>query len=398
MTVPTYDPPFIISYCCAPPTTLERYKEVAECGFNVAWAGWLENNPNEPHQPTRATTRKILDLCQQVGIKAMIFDDRLGAKPPDREKALDGLIADYGSHPALFGYVVTDEPGIDNFPDLAAVNQYLRKKDPKHLPYMNLLPNYANHPDWKGPAYEQSVAKFIDTVKPALLSWDSYRQMFEGGDESFYWENLEIMRKLSLKAKIPMIQIIVSLKHMGYRECSEADLRWQVYTSLAYGCHGVLYFTYWDVPSLAWANAPALMTMDGKKDAKWEYVKKINHRIIKLGPTLVKLTSTGVYCTDPVPPGGSKLAVSSPVKKAEGGVMAIGCFVDRNAKEYVMVVNRSFDTKIVGKLTLDEKIVSAAEVAQETGKLVEPVSVVQKPMESVLEPGEGRLYMLTRKK
>ena len=395
-----FDPPFIISYCCGPPSTLERYKEVAECGFNVAWAGWLENNPNEPLIPTPAITKKILDLCKQVGIKALIFDKRLDVMEPHPvdEKALDGVIADYASHPALFGYMVRDEPGKEIFPTLGAVSQYLLKKDPRHLPYINLLPNYANHPDWLGAAYEPIVAKYIDIVKPALVSWDSYRQMFEGGDESFYWKNLEIIRKLSLKAKVPMIQIIVSLKHMGYRECSEADLRWQVYTSLAYGSRGILYFTYWDVPSLAWANAPALMTMDGKRDAKWFYVQKINHRIAKLGETLTQVTSTGVYHTDPVPPGGHKLARMGPVKKAEGGPLTIGCFVDRNAQEYILVVNRSFSAQCVARLSLNGKILSASEISRETGKPLAPVSMSGKTLDIPLEPGDGRLYLLSRTK
>jgi hypothetical protein len=394
-----FDPPFIISYCCAPPTTLERYKEVAECGFNVAWGGWLDN-PEEPGQPNPETAKKILDLCQQVGIKAMIFDKRLDVLVPHPvdEKALDGVIADYASHPALFGYMVRDEPGKEVFTTLGGINQYLLKKDPKHLPYINLLPNYANHPDWLGAAYEPIVAQYMEIVKPALLSWDAYRQMFEAGDESYYWKNLEIIRKLSLKAKVPMIQIIVSLKHMGYRECSEADLRWQVYTSLAYGSRGILYFTYWNVPSLAWAGAPALMTMDGKRDVKWFYVQKINHRIAKLGETLTKVTSTGVYHTDPVPPGGHRLARIGPVKKAEGGPLTIGCFVDRNAQEYILVVNRSFSAECVAKLSLNQKIISAAEISRETGKPLAPVSVSDKTLDIPLDPGDGRMYLLSRKK
>jgi len=394
-----FDPPFMISYCCAPPTTLERYKEVAECGFNVAWGGWLDN-PEEPGQPNPATAKKILDLCQQVGIKALIFDKRLDVLEPHQvdEKALDGVIADYASHPALFGYMVRDEPGKEVFTTLGGINQYLLKKDPKHLPYINLLPNYANHPDWLGAAYEPIVAKYMEIVKPAMVSWDSYRQMFEGGDESYYWKNLEIIRKLSLKAKVPMIQIIVSLKHMGYRECSEADLRWQVYSSLAYGSRGILYFTYWDVLSLAWAGAPALMTMDGKRDVKWFYVQKINHRIAKLGETLTKVTSTGVYHTDPVPPGGHRLARIGPVKKAEGGPLTIGCFVDRNAQEYILVVNRSFSAECVAKLSLNQKIISAAEISRETGKPLAPVSVSGKTLDIPLDPGDGRMYLLSRKK
>ena len=406
-----FDPAFVISYWWGVPvaeTTLERYKEIADCGFNVAFPACdIWGDEKMDGSPTNdLNNNDFLDMCQKVGIKGMIWAGMpVGdwSAPTSEEvvkiqKSLDAKIAKFSSHPALSGYFVADEPGVERFARLAAINQHLLKQDRKHLPYINLLPNYAGNPEWNGPAYEKSVARYIDEVKPALLSWDHYRQVFEGGDESYYWKNLETMRKLSLKAKIPLIQIICSIRHMGYRECSEADLRWQVYTSLAYGSHGIMYFTYWDVPGMAWDDAPALITMDGKKDIKWEYAKKINHRIAKLGPTLVEITSTGVYCTEPIPSGGRKLARGAPVKKAEGGVMAIGCFVDRNATEYVMVVNRSFDTKIAASLTLDDKIISAAEVSQETGKPLEPVSVTQKPLESPLEPGEGRLYRLTRKK
>jgi hypothetical protein len=149
---------------------------------------------------------------------------------------------------------------------------------------------------------------------------------------------------------------------------------------------------------MAWADAPALITMDNKKDVKWDYARKINHRIVNLGPTLLQVTSTGVYCTEPIPPGGRRIARNAPVKKAEGGVLAIGCFVDRNAKEYILVVNRSFTESCVAKLTLNDKIVTAAEISQDTGKLLQPESVSQKTLDIALEPGDGRMYQLSRNK
>ncbi|MCY2929019.1 MAG: hypothetical protein NTV86_05900, partial [Planctomycetota bacterium] len=109
------------------------------------------------------------------------------------------------------------------------------------------------------------------------------------------------------------------------------------------------------------------------------------------------VTSTGVYHTDPVPPGGRKLAKAGPVKKAEGGPLTLGCFVDRNAQEYVMVVNRAFNGSCVAKLTLGDKIVSAAEVSRETGKLTAPVSVAGKTLDVPLDAGDGRLFLLHRK-
>ena len=397
---PVYDAPFIISYWCGPPkseTTLERYKEIAECGFNVAM-------PPVDWPPDDAANKKILDLCQQVGIKAIIhpgmpLGDGSAPKPeeiPKIEKALDAVAAKFSSHPALLGYYVADEPGVGQFARLGVINRYLLKKDPKHLPYINILPNYAAG-GWST-GYRRRVRQYINAVGTPLLSWDHYRQMFgDNGDESYYWRNLEIVREQCLKAKIPYIQIIVSLKHMGYRECSEADLRWQVYTSLAYGSRGILYFTYWDVKELAWAGAPAIMTLDGKRDVKYEYVKRINNRIAKLGPTLVKLVSTGAYCTDPAPPGGRRLAGGAPVKKAEGGPLLIGCFKDPEGKQYVMVVNRSFRNKIAARLTTDKKIISAAEVSRETGKLLAAKVLTDKVFDVTLDAGDGRLFFLADK-
>jgi hypothetical protein len=350
--------------------------------------------------------RKYLDICHQAGLKTLVWDGNMpkgdhweSPKPdeiPQIEKPLDGMIARYASHPALLGYVLADECDVPAHERLGVVTQYLLEKDPKHLPYYNLLPNYAGQlgSNWYGRAYERSVAHYIKTVKPALVSWDHYRQMFEGGDERFYWENLEIIRRQSIKARIPYNQIIVSMKHMGYRECSEVDLRWQVYTSLAYGSRGIQYFTYWYVKELAWAEAPALITKHGERDVKWQYVKNINNRIAKLGPTLVKVTSTGVYCTDPLPIGTRKLAADAPVKKAEGGAMVIGCFQDAKGREYIMPVNRSFNHKITAKLTMGEKTTSVSEVSQETGDLVQSQALIGSVLDVPLEAGEGRLFLL----
>lgn len=380
--------------------TLARYKEIADCGFNVAF-------------PTGGdVSGKHLDLCRQAGIKGLVFLENLDNGMPwgksqsasaaeeahEIEKALDVSLAKFASHPALFGYFLTDEPDLAQFERIGFINRYLLKKDPGHLPMVNLFPNYVNLPAWRGEAYGKAVGTYINTVKPALVSWDHYRQVFENGDESLYWHNLETVRELTLKAKIPMFQIICSLKHMGYRECSEADLRWQVYTSLAYGTRGVMYFTYWYASWLAWGEAPSLLDKYGNRDRKYDYVKKINHRIAKLAPTLIQITSTGVYHTEPIPPGGHSLAGGTLVKKADGGALAIGCFVDRHGQEYILAVNRSFRDKCLARLTLNDGILSAAEVSQEDGTLLHPASVAGKTLDVLLEAGEGRLYMLKRKK
>lgn len=52
---------------------------------------------------------------------------------------------------------------------------------------------------------------YLKVVEPALFNWDHYWQMFDGGNERYYWENLEIVRRNCVKAKVPFNQITVSL-------------------------------------------------------------------------------------------------------------------------------------------------------------------------------------------
>lgn len=236
---------FMLSFWCAPPseeTNLQRYREIAECGFNVvlppcgAWG--VELN------------RQVLDLCQKTGLKAIVGDGRVLAKQPDDPdfaRNLDAVIAHYAHHPALAGYFLMDEPNASAFPLLGAVNRYLLQKDPKRLPYINLFPNYANEQQLGTKSYDEHVARYIKEVQPALVSWDHYA-LFENGERDIYFENLEIVRRHCLQANLPFVQIVLTVPHGPYRDPDEADLRWQAYSTLAYGAKGILWFTYWTPP------------------------------------------------------------------------------------------------------------------------------------------------------
>ncbi|MCC6679371.1 MAG: hypothetical protein IT445_00565 [Phycisphaeraceae bacterium] len=244
---------FLISYWGGPPaeeTTLERYREIAECGFNVVMPP-----ANDADVPTNL---KILDLCAELGLKAIIADNRMpeaaGELSDEKKQALDALVADYTNHPALAGYFIRDEPPTRLLPAVAAIHRYLLEKDPHHLPFVNLYPNYAKPARFDDKGYEDHVAQFIELVQPRLVSWDHYKQM--AGDESLYFLNLNTIRQQCLKANLPYVQIILALPHWSYRNPSEADLRWQVYTSLAYGVRGIMYFTYLDTAGLEPGRRP----------------------------------------------------------------------------------------------------------------------------------------------
>src|SRR4051812_47409742 len=63
---------FEIGFWLGPPekfTTLERYREIKEANFTLAFPPL--------YTPAPALNHKILDLCQQVGLKAILADERM---------------------------------------------------------------------------------------------------------------------------------------------------------------------------------------------------------------------------------------------------------------------------------------------------------------------------------
>ncbi len=360
---------FIISYWCGPPADtdpLAKYAEVAECNFNYVLppcsAVAVEQN------------KAILDACAKNGLKYIIGDSRIGAKnpgDPQFERDLDAVVADYAGHPATAGYFVRDEPNSADFPKLAAINQYLLKKDPKHLPFFNLFPNYASQEQLGNKTYEDHVAQFCKTVKPRLLSYDHYIMMAcdpkEPSNLTSYFQNMEVVRTYGLKYKIPSCYILLSLPHWGYRNPTDADLRWQVNTALAYGYKAILYFTYWTPGDLDPNSHGAIILGNGTRTEHFDQARRINGEVKVIGPTLMKLTSTGVYHTAPVPDGSKGLDSSVPLQVTGEYPVVLGMFKHEGGSTWAMVVNRDLRRQNQVTLKLGPSITGIQEMSPKTG-------------------------------
>ncbi|MEI6914110.1 MAG: hypothetical protein WCL39_03165, partial [Armatimonadota bacterium] len=309
---------FMVSFWCGPNPTLDadkRYKEISDANFNVCFP------------PCEATTVDqqwaALEACRAHGLKYVVQDGRILSKAPtdpDFGGNLDVVVQQWAKHPALAGYFIADEPGASAFPTLAAVNKYLLEKDPKRLPYINLLPNYATADQLGCATYEDYVDKFCSVVKPKLLSFDHYA-LFDKSERAEYFDNLEIIRRQGLKHKIPTCDILLLLPHGPYRDPSDADMEWQVNTALAYGNKAIMYFTYWTPPAdPTWQWTKGAVTRSGKRTEHYNQVKEINRRLKLFGPTLMKLTSTDVYHTGDLPVGTKAQPSDSPVQTPSPGL------------------------------------------------------------------------------
>src|SRR6478672_1925525 len=113
--------------------------------------------------------------------------------------------------------------------------------------------------------------------------------MDDGSLRNNYWTNLEAVRNAALKHDLIFWNIVLSVAHFNYREASAADLRFEAYTSLAYGARGLSYFTYF-CPSVGnYRLAP--VDQFNHETPTWSALQSVNLQVQKLAPTLNHLTS-----------------------------------------------------------------------------------------------------------
>lgn len=357
----------------------ERVAEAAEAGFTVIECRY-----------DTATNKKVLAWCEELGLRAYLWDDRMSAAIAEAEgwqKALDDMIADYADFPALDRYFIKDEPVEGQFPMLARIGDYLREHDPAHGFYVNLLPNAAV-PGGKGNS-DAHIAQFLKTVKPSLLSYDHYclckrevsaDELLAGGlrearvsaecrernnthgvvyaehDRPDYFDNLEQIRTHAKGAGIPWMIIILLVEHWGYRYLTEAELRWEVFTALAYGSSQISYFTYWTPGvnhSEPWSYHHGIIEADGTRGEKYPIVKQINAEIQAIMTEIGQAQSTAVFHVgkeiDPMPVPFSPFGG---VDAIEGGRFVAGFFEGG----YVMLANKDFHSEAFAKIRTDKTL------------------------------------------
>ena len=308
--------------------------------------------------------------------------------------AIHQMVVDYGSHPAMYGYFIQDEPSYANFRALGQISQELQKQDPRHLPYINLLPTYATPEQLGTPTYDDYLDKFLSIVKPAILSWDHYCLRAGGSDGPEYFENLEKIREHSLSSGVPGWNIIQAMSYdPAMRQPSDAEMRWQVFTSLAYGIKGIMYFIYW-----SYNDKPAevgIVDNLGRPAKLFAPVRQLNGEMKNLGKILLGLTSTGVYHTGQIPIGAMRLGNAEALRLPDDKPLVVGFFKARQGPDqYAMIVNNDHNKPVDFAVTLKEHVVGLTEIsARDMSEM--PAKIVDHQVALHLEPGDGKLFRLT---
>jgi len=358
-----------------------RYQRLADAHFTMVIGGFGAN--------TREKVRKQIALCEKHDLKAIV--SRVDWEPDELPES-----------DAVWGYMLFDEPHSDQFPELAALTERIREARPGKIGYVNLFPSTVGTERIGNATYRDHLEQFIRAVKPDVLSFDHYPTMKPDGDSrGKYRDSLEIFRVASLKHGLPFWNFFNTMPYGHHADPTEAQLRWQVFTSAAYGAKGVMYFCYYTPGGETFPKGGAIIARDDVPSRHYDEAKRINFALKNLGPALMKLTSTNVIDIDPE---------ESPAEQLKGAPLRdltrdahdpkhdfiVGVFKHTDGRRAVLLVNDRYAYAAWPTVVFDAALHDVREVSQVTGEeiAVRDDSPDMAGLQLSFDAGAGRLFLL----
>ncbi len=281
---------------------------------------------------------------REAGTESALFDNVTVTDPSGKVLLTDdfsnGLTqwdpANAGGHASFAGLDLYDEPSDSALPTLGNAVGIVKSLAPDILPFVNLLPGFDG-----GAGYAKAAA----TVKPLELSFDRY-PILASGEDTGYFQNWSDVRAAALHYKIPAWTYIQSVAYNGHAVPKAPDLLWQINISLAYGCKGIQYFTYWTPdPARGEGFSNALITVEGQRTPLYSAAKSINNNYLsRIGKVLLPLESESVQGANiaTLPSGLPDFTADSYVQSVDGDPVVVGRFTGSDANtRWVLVANYS---------------------------------------------------------
>lgn len=253
----------------------DAYKKLSEAGFTKAIALYESNSNAEGadvfetirlrSEEAERTAMMVLDIAEKYGVKYWVrdwsfygfgrnFSESITTKE-DYEKVIAEMFSDenpYIDHPAYGGNFGFDEP--ENEMEMQSMawqaelyNKYIKENsDVGGEIYFNLLPVYGSPT-----TYREDVDYYFEHVAPHVgyISYDHYPYKNNGTEnyirETYYY-NYELLAQkckennYELRAFVQAKGDFTGMRNMD----SIADLRYQIYSGLAFGVREFSYYTY----------------------------------------------------------------------------------------------------------------------------------------------------------
>ena len=280
-----------------------------------------------------------LDQCHKFGLKVIITTilhpvrDKDGkvvpgkytlgpyARVPDLKWFQEG----FGRHPALIGYLLNDNCKLHDYTIECA--EWLRENAPGLYPYMS------HNPD---PAGQAKVVGSMPILSSQNYPYGYHNDWPEPKKRREFCDRLEADRDHANEHDMVPWPIFAVL---GKPSLGESQIRFQAFSSIAYGAQALFYFAYS-------SNRPVWK----KTGAAYKATKYCNDYIAPVvGPRVLGHRSVGVYHTpldDDVPKGALAPAPGRLIEQMDEGLLAGVLVAEKDLKAarelpaYVMVVDK----------------------------------------------------------
>lgn len=320
--------------------TETHIKDLADCGIDFVVC--MDND------------RPALDLFHKYGVGAIVsgiapkwwggFGDNAGklAETNPMEK-YEAAAKAYSDHPAIWGIDVGDEPSALDFPYYGRVMDYVNRAFPNQFPYLNLYPNYASVSqnnaqetvNQLGTAtYDEHIQKYCENVPADYICYDFYLYSI---NVTKHYENLRVVADACRNTGRSMWIVLQVNSNKPAEWMSENNLRFQAYTSMAFGAENIIWACY----TAGWWHNQVL-DGEGNKTQQYDKLKKINAEIRTLADEYMKYRRVSTHFVGfeghPDMAAVQQKAVPSlstgvffDVKADNGAPLVVGEMVNRNA-------------------------------------------------------------------
>ncbi len=346
--------------------TDEQYRLIRECNFNLVMGGPLS-------QAERFGLQCMSDAVSGQEFRELWWTPDEPVTDAQRARIVAAVTAVDRRSPALWGYHLTDEPGTVLYAKVKAVRDIIKSVDPERPVFVNVHPG-------------TDAARYIAEVEPDLCAYDHY-PIFEDGapldpdvppgfENSNFLNDLARNRKACLAAGLKFLPTLLCCGHYldyevdgvkyhrSYGHVTEARLRWQAYSALAYNAGGLGWFVYFTpgVPEYD-EGAVGVKTdagLEWRPTPTYAWLQRLNREAGCIGAMLQELRSVGTYESEPVycwqHRGKDELAHFDPegaVTGVDGGLVTVGEFAGPRGDRTLVIVNRNVNETVEIQPRLD---------------------------------------------
>jgi len=343
----------------------------------------------------------LLRECDRHGVELILGD---GAY---RDAA--AATAGYYDHPSFAGTYVTDEPGTEQYAELAEICKRYSRETGGKLPYINLLPMYANAAQLKygasaaaieyydpDPAlFKKYCDRFCQQFEVPYICTDIYPLNWSKGRRTTYKEYCESINVIARSAREHGKDFWCCIQTFAWvpskRTPTEAEFRWQSYCMLSFGCKGLLCWTYAGYQP----EFPSLVSIHGKRENAWYDAATVFKEVASISDAFVRYTNVGAMshgCSDATP----YLRFSQPVERFPAieriecaQPLLIGCFAAKegDARAFTLVNMSELEALQTAQVRL--RLCGSRVIAWPRGQRVEWKPDADGITALTLAPGEG---------